>query len=88
MFGHFLNNIRHLEIKETISTKKKFIKKQSKGDFKIALKFLRKAKEGANMNLITLRSPHKIYINVAAEHGLGGFATHGRAWVYVIPIPL
>ena len=40
------------------------------------------------MNLITFRSPNKIYINDAPEHGLGGFATHGCAWVYVIPIPL
>ena len=33
--------------------KKQFIKMQSKEDFKIALNFLRKAKEGVNMNLIT-----------------------------------
>ena len=61
---------------------------RSKEDFKIALKFLRKAKEGVNMNLITFRSPNKIYIHDASEHGLGDFSTHGRAWVYVIPIPL
>ena len=37
------------------------------------------------MNLITFRVPNKIYINDASEHGLGGFATHGRAWTYNIP---
>ena len=68
--------------------KKESINMQSKEDFKIALKFLRKAKEGVNMNLITFQSQNKIYINDALEHGLGGFATHDRAWVYVIPIPL
>ena len=40
------------------------------------------------MNLIAFQSPKNIYINDALEHGLGGFATHGRAWVYFIPIPL
>ena len=29
-----------------------------------------------------------MYINDASEHGLGGFATYGCSWVYVIPIPL
>ena len=40
------------------------------------------------MNLITFRVPNKIYINDASEHGLGGFATHGRAWAYTIPVKL
>ena len=88
MFGHFINHIIHLEIKATISTKKQFINMRSKEDFKIVLKFLRKAKEGVNMNLVTFRSPNKIYINDASEHVLGGFSTHGCLWVYVILIPL
>ena len=37
------------------------------------------------MNNITFRAPTKIYINDASEHGLGGFATHGRAWAWNIP---
>ena len=40
------------------------------------------------MNLITFQSPNKIYINDASKHGLGGFATHGCVWVYVIPVQL
>ena len=39
-FGHFINNIRQLEIKATISTTKQFINMRSKEDFKITLKFL------------------------------------------------
>ena len=35
MFGHFLNNIRHLEIKAAISTKKKFINMLSKEYYKM-----------------------------------------------------
>ena len=61
---------------------------RSKEDFKITLKFLRKEKEGVNMNIITFLSPNKIYINDASEHSLGGFDTHGRVWVYFIFIPL
>jgi hypothetical protein len=40
------------------------------------------------MNLITFRTPDKVYINDASEHGLGGFATHGRAWRWYIPTKL
>ena len=85
MFGHFLNNIRQLEIKATNTNKNQIITKRAKEDFNLALKFLERAKDGVNMNLITFRSPNKIYINDASEHGLGGFATHGRAWSYEIP---
>ena len=38
IFGHFLNNIRHLETKATISMKKQFINMQSKEDFRIVLR--------------------------------------------------
>ena len=61
---------------------------QPKEDFKIALNVLRKSKEGVNMNLITLRSPNKIYINDTPEHVFGGFDTHGYSWVYFILITL
>ena len=37
------------------------------------------------MNLLTFRKPDIIYIGDASEHGLGGYASHGRAWTYVIP---
>ena len=40
------------------------------------------------MNLITFRSPNKIYINDASEHVLRGLVTHGHMWVYVILILL
>ena len=87
MFGYFLKSIRHLYIKATISTKNKFINMRSKQGIKIALSVLRKSKEGVKMNLINFQLPNKIYINDASEHGLGGFTTHGHAWVYVILVP-
>jgi hypothetical protein len=84
-FGHFLNNIRQLEIKASLTKKNQIINKRAHEDFKLAQKFLEKARKGINMNLMTFREPNKIYINDASEHGLGGFATHGRAWAYIIP---
>ena len=85
MFAHFLNNMRQLEMKINISKKNQIINKRTKEDFKLALNFLQRARSGINMNSITFRAPTKIYINDASEHGLGGFATHGRAWTYIIP---
>ena len=85
MFGHFLNNIRQLEIKANIAKKNQIIIKRAKDHFKLALKFLDQARKGVNMNLITFRIPNKINICDASEHGLGGFATHGQAWCYNIP---
>ena len=85
MFAHFLNNIRSLEIKATNLNKNQTINKRTKDDFSIALKFIEKAHKGVSMNTITFRSPSKVYINDASEHGLGGYASHGRAWSYTLP---
>jgi hypothetical protein len=85
MFGHFLNNIRQLEIKASRTNKNQIINKRAKEDFKLALLFLERASNGVSMNSIVFRAPNKIYINDASEHGLGGFATHGRAWRWIIP---
>ena len=85
MMGHFLNNIRHAEIQATASGKNHALNKRTKADFKLAEKFLIRARAGVNLNLITFRKPNLIYINDACEHGIGGFATHGRAWSWVIP---
>ena len=40
------------------------------------------------MNLLMFRILGRIYICDVAECGLGGFATHGRAWTYQIPVEL
>ena len=37
------------------------------------------------MNLLTFRSPNIVHIGDASEHGLGSFASHGRAWRFIIP---
>ena len=50
--------------------------------------FIKRAAKGVSMNLLTFRAPSIIYICDASEYGLGGFASHGRAWSYRIPLNL
>ena len=85
MMGHFLNNIRQMEIKANITNKNQFLSKRVKDDLVLAQKFIDKAYNGVNMNTVTFRVPTITYINDASEHGLGGFACHGRAWSWEIP---
>ena len=85
MFGHFLNNVRSTEIRATSTNRAQTINKRTREDLKLAQKFITKAARGVNLNLLTFRRPTHIYICDACEHGIGGFATHGRAWTWVIP---
>jgi hypothetical protein len=85
MLGHFLNNIRSLQIRADRSGHNVTITAQVRSDLALARKFLAQAHEGFNMNLVTFRRPDIFYIGDASEHGLGGFADHGRAWRWGIP---
>ena len=85
VLGHFLSNIRHMQI---VAARKKHnvrLSTRAKDDLKLAKSFLDKANQGISMNLLTFRQPDIVYICDAAEYGLGGFASHGRAWTYIIP---
>ena len=83
--GHFLNNIRSLQMKAEKSVHNIPIPPQVKQDINLARKFLTKAHEGISMNLMTFRSPDLFFIGDASEHGMGGFDTNGRAWRFHIP---
>ena len=84
MFGHFLNNVRALEIKATATDKSQRINNRAKEDFRLFLHFLKRAHAGVNMNLITFRIPTKIYINDASEHGLGGFSIDDNQMILIL----
>ena len=88
MLGHFLNNIRQVEIKASITSQNQILNKRTKGDLVLAKEFLDRVAKGVNMNCMTFREPSEIYINNASEHDLGGFADHGRAWSWEIPLHL
>ena len=83
--GHFLSNIRHIQI---IAAQRKHNVKlnvRTRKDLELAKTFIGKANQGISMNLLTFRRPDIVYICDDAEYGLGGFASHGRAWTYIIP---
>ena len=85
MFAHFLNNLRTLQISAEKRQHNVRISQRVRDDLVLSRSFLAAANKGISMNLMTFRVPDKIYINDASEHGLGGFATHGRAWRWCIP---
>jgi hypothetical protein len=52
-------------------------------------KLLRKANNGINMNLLTIRQPTNITVTDACLSGMGGFSvTSGRAWRIYFPRPI
>ena len=88
MMGHFLSNIRGLQIQANHRQHNVRLSKQTRDDLNLCLKFYQSAHEGVSMNLLTFRQPDTTHIGDASEHGLGAFASHGRAWRYIIPVHL
>ena len=85
MMGHFLNNIRYL-LQLTIQKKHNVrITRRAREDLSLARSFLSRAHDGVSMNLLTFRAPDIVHIGDASEHGMGAFASHGRAWRLEIP---
>ena len=85
ILGHFLSNIRHLQIIAEHRGHNIRLNERTKLDLKLAQKFLQTAHNGVSMNLLTFREPTNIHICDASEYGLGGYASHGRAWRWIIP---
>jgi hypothetical protein len=86
MFGHFLNNIRSLQIKAMTSQHNQKLSRNAIKEFELSRKFLARAHKGVSMNNIVFRTPTRIYIGDASEHGLGGLCVQsGRAWRFLIP---
>jgi hypothetical protein len=89
MLGHFLNNIRSIQIKASKSKHNQKLTKNAIEELKLSQSFLKRAHEGINMNLLTFREPTRIYIGDASEHGLGGMSLKsGKAWRYLISMKL
>jgi hypothetical protein len=86
MFGHFLNNIRSLQIKAMATQHNQKLSKNAIREFELSRKFLARAHRGVSMNNIVFRKPTRIYIGDASEHGLGGMCVQsGKAWRFLIP---
>ena len=84
VLGHFLSNIRNLEILASKKGHNVRLNKRVKDDLILAQKFLDRANERITMNLLTFRKPDIVYIYDAPEYGIGGFALHKRAWTYIM----
>ena len=86
MFGHFLNNIRSLQIKAASTQHNQKLTKNAIAEFELSKKFLQKAHKGINMNNMAFREPNRIYVGDASKHGLGGMCVEsGKAWRFLIP---
>ena len=88
MLGHFLSNIRHIQLIAEKRGHNIKLNERSRLDLDLTKEFLQKANQGISMNLLTFRKPTNIHICDASEHGMGGFASHGRAWRWNIPASL
>ena len=83
--GHFLSNIRHIQLLAEKKGHNIKLNKRSRADLELAKGFINRVGQGVSMNLLTFRIPDIVYICDASEYGLGGFASHGRAWSFTIP---
>ena len=89
MFGHFLNNIRSLQIRAASTQHNQKLSKNAIAEFELSRKFLARAHAGVSMNNIVFRQPNRIHIGDASEHGLGGMCVqNGKAWRFLIPTKL
>ena len=57
-------------------------------DLKLMIFFLKKAKDGLDLNLIAYRKPTHLYRSDFCQRGLGGYSHEGWAWRYYLPIHL
>ena len=86
MFGHFLLNIRTLQVNANKQNKPVSTNKTVTLDFQLATLFLQKTSNGISMTTLTLCKTKFTHIVDTCENGLGGWATHGRTWVWIIPV--
>ena len=56
-----------------------------KEDLTLLQKYLYKAHQGININLVTFRQPTHAYFSDACPAGLGGYNDRGKAWRWEIP---
>ena len=82
---HFLSRLRRF--KDRAANRRWCKARPSEIDDAILFKkFLRQAKDGISLNLITYRKPTHVCRSDASEHGIGGYNLQtGRAWRFYIP---
>jgi len=83
---HFLSDVRK-RIKKGRWLRKRSVRLSLNEleDLSLWKGFLRKAREGISMNLLTIRMPTRLGWSDSCPYGLGGFTLDGRAWRLRIP---
>ena len=81
---HFLSCLRSLlaraQNRRMIRIGKKCIK-----DLELMQTVLDKATKGIDMNLLTFRSPNRVYYSDSCPAGLGGYSNQGHTWRFKVP---
>jgi hypothetical protein len=85
---HFLSRLREWHHKCKNKRYPTNMPDECRLDLVLMLKFLDKAKEGIDMNLISYRRPTHIYRSDSCPFGLGGYSSEGFAWRYEVPANL
>ena len=78
---YFLNRIRGLLLGKSEFRKHISLTESTTADLRLWLRFLQKANEGTNLNLLAIRRPSHILFSDACPGGLGGYSlSTGLAW--------
>ena len=81
---HFLSRLRDLQ-KRAANRRTIKLTDDCQEDIKLMLKFLVKAKQGVDLNLIAYLLPTHVYRSDSCPMGLGGYTHLGWAWRFRIP---
>ena len=81
---HFMSRLRELQRRATNRRQVKVTEIYSE-DLKLMLFFLKKAKDGIDLNLIAYRKPTHVYCSDSCPRGLGGYSHTGYAWRIYLP---
>ena len=84
---HFMGRLRTLCYSAS-KRRKVCIKLIHKEDLSLCLRFLTKAHQGIDINLIVFREPTHAYFSDACPIGIGGYNDRGHAWRWHIPTHL
>jgi len=86
---HFLSRLRELHTRSARNNRRSTrIPSKCMDDLTLMLFFLRRAKQGINMNQIAFRRPTHVYRSDSCPAGLGGYSHEGPAWRYYLPTEL
>ena len=79
--GHFLSNIRHIQLLPEKKGHNIKLNNRSRADLELAKASIDKVGQGVSMNLLTFKVPDIVYICDGSEYGLVGILCHTSGMV-------